>query len=119
MYSCSQTYLPFIATTERPARAKRLRQAIGKAFAIKRSDKGMLEQNIVEGLALRDFAHDDRARGSGDNPVFVCRPAFGLTLIPYAAQAVLVNDFLEINLRSRVVTHTAHVSGALQAGLLS
>ena len=101
------------------AGAQGLRQAIGKAFAVERSDEGMLEENVVEGSALRDLAHDDGTRGGADNPVFVYRPAFGFTHSPYAAQAVLVNDFLEVELRSRVVTHTADVSGALQADLLS
>src|SRR5262249_44350892 len=97
------------------ARAKRLRQAIRKGCAFKGSDEGMLEQDIVEGLALRYPAHDDRALSGADDPVFVNRSALGFAHAPHAAQAVLVNESLEVELRSRVVTHTADVSGALRA----
>src|SRR5690349_5420480 len=88
-----------------PASAQGLRETVGEAFATKRSDERVLESNMVEGSAAGYPAHDDRVRGGAHNPVLVNLAALGFPHISHAAQAVLVNEFLDIEFRSLVVTH--------------
>jgi hypothetical protein len=100
--------------------AERLRQAIWKIRAAKCFDERMLKSDIAAGSPLSYLPDDDRPRGGAHDPVFVNRTALSFTRIRYGAQTILVREFLEIKLRSGVVSHiTVDASGALNNGVIS
>jgi hypothetical protein len=57
--------------------------------------------------------------GNQNRRLVVGTARFGFTHTAHAAQTILLNELLEVKLRSRVVTHTADVSGAYEQNVLS
>jgi hypothetical protein len=57
--------------------------------------------------------------GNQNRGLVVGTARFGFTRTAHAAQAVLVNEFLEVELRSHVVTHTANVVAPYEQNVLS
>src|SRR6516162_2785239 len=71
----------------------------------------MLEMNILERAAVRDPAHDHGSRRRAHNPVFVNLAALGFARAPHGAEAIFVNELLQIELRSNTIAHTCEFSG--------